>query len=117
MPAACLVVAVLGVGLLLGVALGLLAVDEVEALGFDQAVDACTDDTSEDLLGLRVVLGITVLGLVVVVGWRENDTSQRAVPRSHQASWLASGHTAAGAAKGCGCAGGRHVCDVPLAAS
>ena len=45
-------------GLLLGVALGFLAVNEVEALGLDLAVDECADDAREDLLGRGVLVGV-----------------------------------------------------------
>lgn len=39
-------------------ALGLLAVDEVKALGLNLAVDEETNGTGEDLLGLGVVVGV-----------------------------------------------------------
>jgi hypothetical protein len=40
------------------VTLGLLTVDEVQALGFDLAVDESTGEASHDLLGLLVALGL-----------------------------------------------------------
>lgn len=48
---------------LLGVALGLLAVDEVQTLGLELAVDEGTSETGGDLLGLGVVVNLAWWGV------------------------------------------------------
>ena len=48
----------LSLGLLLCMALGLLTVDEVKALGLNLTVDEGANDTGEDLLGLGVLVGV-----------------------------------------------------------
>ncbi|MCO5565032.1 hypothetical protein L7F22_018702 [Adiantum nelumboides] len=50
-----------------GVPLGLLPVEIVEALGLSELVDLGTDESSEDLLGQRVVGGLALSTLVVLV--------------------------------------------------
>lgn len=59
-----LLVEVLGV--LLGVVLSLLAVDEVETLGLSQLVDLSTSEPDEELLGELMADGLALLPLVVL---------------------------------------------------
>lgn len=67
-----LVVAKLLEALLLGLALGALAVNKVEALGLGETVDGGTGEAREELLGDRVVFGVAVLSAVLLVLWHGN---------------------------------------------
>jgi hypothetical protein len=63
-PDVVLVIEVLGV--LLGMVLSLLAVDEVETLGLDQLVDLSTSEPDEELLGELMADGLALLPLAVL---------------------------------------------------
>jgi hypothetical protein len=58
LPLVSVLVVELLLSLLLSVALGLLAVNEVEALGLNLAVDEEANGTGEDLLGLSVLVRV-----------------------------------------------------------
>lgn len=54
--------------LFFSVTLGLLLVNEVQTLGFDQLVKSTTNETGKDLLGLGVFDGLAVLFAMFIVG-------------------------------------------------
>lgn len=65
-------------GLLAGVTLGLFAVEEVEALGFEELVDLTAGDAGEDLLG-HLVLGVLATGfLALLVFAHRHETGSEA---------------------------------------
>ena len=70
------------VNALVGVALGLLPVDEVKTLGLDLAVDEGTREAGEELLRLSVAGGLAVLGAVPLVSLGSLAKTQSASARS-----------------------------------